>query len=514
MKLSLAAWAVGVVPITTSAAVAFAAPGSQVGGNADAGASTSVAAPTAAAPPAADASAGKRGKKAREPRPDAAERRARYRRLPWIRRYAPQRNTGELGVFAGVFIPSEDHDLYDPATRPPEPFWRAGADVGARAAFYPLKVLGAEVEFSAMPSRLRNITNDFAFVYGFQAHVVLQLPYYNVIPFFLAGGGLLGVRSSPFVLGRDVDPAFHYGGGVKVNLTPVVGVRVDVRNIVSSTEALQGSGAANVQVLGGLSFTLGRRPPPAPIKPPPPEDPDRDKDGILNLQDDCPDVAGVAPHGCPDSDGDGFRDAKDKCPEVPGVAPDGCPVKDTDNDGFLDPDDGCVFEPETKNGFEDDDGCPDELPPAIKVFDGNIAGIEFDFNKDTIRPVSRTVLDKAVAVLKEYPDVRVNIVGHTDDVGAAEFNLDLSRRRAEAVKKYLVDHGIDSGRVTTEGRGSTDPDVPNDSEINRAKNRRIEFEITAVDATGTRPPRTESGKGGADASATPGPDAAPAKPAG
>ena len=130
------------------------------------------------------------------------------------------------------------------------------------------------------------------------------------------------------------------------------------------------------------------------------------------------------------------------------------------------------------------------------------------------RPVSRTVLDKAVAVLKEYPDVRVNIVGHTDDVGAAEFNLDLSRRRAEAVKKYLVDHGIDSGRVTTEGRGSTDPDVPNDSEINRAKNRRIEFEITAVDATGTRPPRTESGKGGADASATPGPDAAPAKPAG
>ncbi|MFO0636513.1 MAG: OmpA family protein [Nannocystaceae bacterium] len=274
----------------------------------------------------------------------------------------------------------------------------------------------------------------------------------------------------------------------------MVGARIDVRNIVSSTEALQNSGAANVQVLAGLSFTLRRKPHHRRRRRSRRRrDPDRDKDGILNRVDECPDTAGVAPHGCPDSDGDGFRDKVDACPEVPGVAPDGCPVKDTDNDGFLDPDDDCVFEPETKNGFEDGDGCPDELPPEIKEFHGNIQGIEFDFRKDTIRKVSRPVLDKAVAVLKEFPEVKVNIVGHTDNVGLPEFNLDLSRRRAEAVKKYLVDAGIDASRITTEGRGANDPDFPNDTEENRAKNRRIEFEVKSVDSSGTAPSTTPPG---------------------
>ncbi|MBX7077551.1 MAG: OmpA family protein [Nannocystaceae bacterium] len=546
MKRSLAAWAVGVVPITSSAALVHAR-GAAIEPTAAAAPAESTSpsepAPSEAAPsepaPTGDAAPARTDGKAsgsvtvgaaprghargarRKPAADTdamqgnsrEAKRLRYKQLPWIRRWAPQRNTGELGVFGGAFIPSEQHDLYDPITRPPEPFWRVGPDVGVRAAFFPLRALGAEVEFNAMPTRLRNLTNDFAFVYGFQAHAVIQLPFYSVVPFFLAGGGLLGVRSHLLVLGKDVDPAFHYGGGVKVNFSPVVGARIDVRNIVSSTEALQNSGAANVQVLAGLSFTLGRKPPPPPPKKPPPEDPDRDKDGILNKLDECPDTAGVAPHGCPDSDGDGFRDKVDACPEVPGVAPDGCPVKDTDGDGFLDPDDDCVFEPETKNGFEDGDGCPDDLPPPVKEFHGNIQGIEFDFRKDTIRKISRPVLDKAVAVLKEFPEVKVNIIGHTDNVGLPEFNLDLSRRRAEAVKKYMVDAGIDPSRITTEGRGANDPDFPNDTEENRAKNRRIEFEVTSVDSSGTAPstsPARTPGDGGTPPASEPPAAAAPA----
>lgn len=435
-----------------------------------------------------------------------------FRRLPWIRRWAPQRNLGEIGVFGGVFLPADRHDLYDPVTTPSEPLWRIGPDVGVRAGFYPLRSLGVEAEFNAMPTRVRSETNDPVFVYGFGAHVVAQLPYYTVVPFVLAGGGLLGVRSNLLFLGRDVDPAVHYGAGVKVAVSKLIGFRLEVRQILSAIEGLQNSGTAHTQVLASLTFTIGRKPPREPPVAPPPEDPDRDHDGIVNAKDGCPDVAGVAPHGCPDTDGDGFRDEVDACVEVPGVAPDGCPVKDSDGDGFLDPDDDCVFEPETKNNYKDDDGCPDDVPPPVKKFSGTIPGIVFDFKKDTIKPVSRPILDEAVATLKEFPEVRVNIVGHTDDIGSEAFNLDLSRRRAESVKKYLVAGGVDASRITTEGRGASDPVAPNDNEANRSKNRRIDFEITAIDGSGTAPGGTTTPAGtGGSGTGEPTPVDAPAK---
>jgi outer membrane protein OmpA-like peptidoglycan-associated protein len=494
MKRSLAAWAVGVVPMGVIPLVAAAIPSSAL-------AAPSEPPPGGAAPRAdgaaggagAGASIGASGAKAdSKPRGKTGRKRVRnadFKRLPWIRRWAPQRHLGEIGISAGAFIPNERHDLYDPVTRPPEPFWIAGPDVAVRAGYYPLRSLGVEAEFNAMPTRLRNITDDFAFTYGFQAHAVFQLPYYSVVPFFLVGGGLLGVRSNPLVLGDDVDPALHYGAGVKIHVTRVLGLRFEARNIMSAIAAQQDGGGGNVQVLGGLTFTIGRRPPPAPPLPLPPVDQDRDKDGFRNDVDECPDQAGIGPHGCPDTDGDTFRDTQDDCPEVPGVAPRGCPVGDTDLDGFVDPEDDCIFEPENKNNYLDDDGCPDDLPPEVKKFAGTIDGIEFDTKKDTIRPVSKPVLDKAVAVLEEFTDVKVNIVGHTDDVGAAEFNLDLSRRRAESVKKYLVDAGIDASRITTEGRGMTQPRVPNDSAANRALNRRIEFEVSSIaPTTSTTPP--------------------------
>jgi outer membrane protein OmpA-like peptidoglycan-associated protein len=396
---------------------------------------------------------------------------------PWIKRWRPERNTIELGVFGGMFFANPDHDFYDPKTRPPEPLWRISPDVGVRLGYFPLRALGVEAEFSAVPSRMRTITNDPVFLYGFRGHAIAQLPFYNVVPFFLAGYGLMGIKSNVILLGDDIDPAFHYGGGVKVYFTRHIGARIEARNIISARENIQNSGVSHVQVLAGLTFTWLRAKPKKLPPMPPPEDPDRDNDGFLNNVDACPDDAGVEPDGCPDSDGDGFPDKVDKCPTVPGVEPDGCPVEDTDSDGIMDPDDECVFKPENYNGFEDEDGCPDELPPQVKEFTGTIEGIEFDFNKDTIRPVSKPVLDKAIGILDEFPDIRVKIVGHTDDVGTEEFNQDLSRRRAESVKKYMVDGGIAGDRIETEGLGSADPLVPNDSDANRARNRRIEFQV-------------------------------------
>ncbi len=96
---------------------------------------------------------------------------------------------------------------------------------------------------------------------------------------------------------------------------------------------------------------------------------DSDGDGVMDNDDKCPDVKGEAPDGCPpkDSDGDGVADSKDKCPNEKGEPPDGCPsTRDSDGDGIIDSKDKCPNEPETKNGFEDDDGCPDELPAQVK----------------------------------------------------------------------------------------------------------------------------------------------------
>lgn len=411
---------------------------------------------------------------------------AKAKERPWIRRWEAKRNLAELGLFGGLLRPSDEHDLYDPRTRPQDPLWKLGPDVGLRAAFFPLAPLGVEAEFSANPTRVRTITDDFAFVYGFRGHVILQIPIYRITPFLLGGYGLMGVRSHILILGNDIDPAFHYGGGVKMYITKRLVARVEARQIVSATKAQQDSGTSHFQALAGLSFVLGRKkavPPPyvAPV------DPDRDRDGILNEADQCPDVAGLPPTGCPDTDGDGFIDKVDACVEVPGVAPDGCPLKDSDGDMIYDVEDDCVFEKETYNGIDDGDGCPDELPPELIIFKGALPGIEFEFGKDTIRPVSKPVLDDVVEKLKKFPGVRVQIVGHTDNVGTPEANLDLSRRRAESVKAYLVAGGVDESRIETDGKGDTEPVAPNDKEEGRAKNRRIVFDVISNEPTEVRP---------------------------
>ncbi|MCX4242234.1 OmpA family protein [Paraliomyxa miuraensis] len=411
---------------------------------------------------------------------------AKAKERPWIRRWEPARNLAELGLFGGLLRPSDEHDLYDPVTRPQDPLWKLGPDVGVRAAFFPLKPLGVEAEFSANPTRVRTITNDFAFVYGFRGHVIVQVPVTRIVPFFLGGYGLMGVRSHILILGNDIDPAFHYGGGVKFFINKWLVARLEARQIVSATAAQQDSGTSHFQALAGISVTLGRK---RPVPPPyvAPVDPDRDKDGILNEADQCPDEPGVEPSGCPDTDGDGFIDKEDACIEVPGVEPDGCPLKDSDNDKIYDLEDDCPFEKETYNGIDDIDGCPDEIPPELVTFKGELPGIEFDFGKDTIRPESKPVLDDAIAKLKKFPGVRVTIVGHTDNVGTPESNLELSKRRAESVKRYLVEGGVDGSRIETDGKGDTEPVDTNENEEGRAKNRRIVFDIIANEPTEMRP---------------------------
>jgi outer membrane protein OmpA-like peptidoglycan-associated protein len=107
--------------------------------------------------------------------------------------------------------------------------------------------------------------------------------------------------------------------------------------------------------------------------------------------------------------------------------------------------------------------------------------ILFDFDSDVLKDTARDALDDITEVLDYYADAPVEVVGHTDDVGSADYNLDLSQRRAEAVVAGLTERGIDPGRISAEGRGLTEPVASNDTEEGRAQNRRVEVLVVGVE---------------------------------
>ncbi len=129
------------------------------------------------------------------------------------------------------------------------------------------------------------------------------------------------------------------------------------------------------------------------------------------------------------------------------------------------------------NGYQDEDGCPDEIPAALKKFTGVIKGINFKTGSAEITKDSHTVLDNAVQVLVDYPDVKLEIGGHTDNVGKAEFNRELSQKRADSVKTYLVGKGISADRLTAVGYGMDKPITSNKTAKDKAQNRRTEFTL-------------------------------------
>ena len=430
------------------------------------------------------------------------------------KRYRPLPLALELGLYAGWANFAQQHNLQDldrvPGTQYGHQSLSTGFDIGLRAAFYPLDFLGLEGELGVVPTKT-GIDDRSATVWTYRAHIVAQYPGYRLVPFVVLGLGGMTVKSHPDTLGTDADPEMHWGLGAKWAFNEYLSARFDFRDNLMQKNLLlsgveNGDLVHNTEFLLGASFTLGRtpyEPMAAPV--------DSDGDGFLDPQDACPTQPGVAPNGCPaDTDRDGIPDASDPCPQeaedgqppnpsdgcpnkdldqdgilVPedkcpmekGIAPDGCPVRDKDADGITDDLDKCPDQPETKNGFEDADGCPDELPTAVAKFAGVIKGIEFDFGKATIRPGSNKLLDEAAKVLTEYKDLRVRITGYTDDVGERQKNLDLSEARANSVKSYLVGKGIDSGRIETHGAGPDDPIADNKTDKGRQQNRRIEFKL-------------------------------------
>ncbi|MEC9362463.1 MAG: OmpA family protein [Sinimarinibacterium flocculans] len=252
---------------------------------------------------------------------------------------------------------------------------------------------------------------------------------------------------------------------------------------------------------------------------------DGDGDGVPDYLDRCPGTppgAIVGPDGCEiDTDGDGVPDRLDKCPNTPPgvqVGNDGCPLSDKDGDGILDHLDNC---PDTPPGIpvgpdgcpldSDGDGIPDHLdecpntPPGAKVLPNGCAlqgdcrrprpgeqvdengcaldrnfilrGVKFEFDSDRLTPEAKLILNEVAETLQAYPNLDVELEGHTDAIGTDAYNLGLSERRANSVKTYLTGRGVTGRRMTPVGYGESRPIDTNETDAGRENNRRVELKV-------------------------------------
>jgi outer membrane protein OmpA-like peptidoglycan-associated protein len=316
-------------------------------------------------------------------------------------------------------------------------------------------------------------------------------------------------------------------------------------NTGAGTGLTRAFGTPRYRLLGSIEWF-------EPIEPPPAKRGDRDRDGVFDDEDACPDVPGTRTsdprtNGCPDRDQDTIFDPVDACPDVPGVPSDdpkkhGCPLpNDTDGDGIIDPEDACPKEPgpksddPKKNGCPDRDkdgiidpvdACPDEpgvpsddpkkngcpLPkdtdgdgildpvdacpkdpgpanedpkkhgcPVARVEKGQIVireQVQFAYNSSQILRASDFILEAVQKIFADNPEIKkVSVEGHTDSKGGDAFNKRLSAERAQAVVKWLVQHGVDAARLESKGHGEERPIDTNDTDAGRANNRRVEFHI-------------------------------------
>jgi OOP family OmpA-OmpF porin len=292
----------------------------------------------------------------------------------------------------------------------------------------------------------------------------------------LGGVGTLAVLSGKASLGTDGDMAVHWGTGFLLP-TERVDLRFDLRHILSAHEGWTHNPAGHLAFTVGASIPWSVAPAGAPA-------PDKDKDGVADITDVCPNIPGSEMDGCPgDSDHDSVRDHHDTCPDQAETSDgfqdgDGCPESDKDGDEYLDEIDHCPDVAENYNNYVDTDGCPDEIPREVEKYTGILKGVTFELDSADIKPDGLPFLDEAAAVLVQYADLRLRIIGHTDPSGPSEeYNIGLSRQRADKVRDYLVTKGVDAARIETDGRGSSQPIAPNDTDEGKMLNRRVEFNL-------------------------------------
>jgi OOP family OmpA-OmpF porin len=444
----------------------------------------------------------------------------------------------EIGGTAGIHVFAHDNEL-GVADVPNANSERNSALFGLRLGVFFTPMFGVEGEFGIVPTEARRMTFELWNI-TYRAQAVAQFraadPEVKLVPFVFVGAGAFSIvdnggSKNDAQIAKDTDSMVFLGAGAKYRVDNGWGLRVDAR-LLFPPSSKDGGFTEDFEALLSIYKEFGR---PMAVKPPPVDD-DPDHDGIRGAADKCPnepedkdgfqdddgcpdldndgdgipDSADKCPNepedkdgfqdedGCPDpdNDNDGIPDATDKCPLQPEDKDgfqdeDGCPDPDNDGDGVPDAQDKCPDQPETKNGYQDEDGCPDEIPQKLKQFTGVIQGINFKTGDAALQTTSSTTLDQAVAVLKEFADLKLEIGGHTDDEpvrGGGKFadNQGLSQARAESVKAYFVSKGIDEKRLIAKGYGDTVP-LENPQGLTggklsaaRAKNRRVEFKLVSA----------------------------------
>lgn len=362
------------------------------------------------------------------------------------------------------------------------------------------------------------------------------LPEAHFVPFLTGGAGVVRLESD--VLAKEDRFAWNVGAGALVRISDHFGLRVDGRRVSYELPDMVGEKKyrPHTEIFAGLDFSFGGAPEDTDLDGVPDGDDkcpgtplgarvdmsgcplDGDGDGVFDGLDQCagtPKGATVDANGCPsDTDGDGVLDGIDKCPDTKkgvkvdakgcgldsdgdGVfdgldqcagTPKGCTVNasgcptDADGDGVCDGVDQCPDTP--KNAVVDAKGCVKMETELLETGRIRLEDVNFDLGKSTIKAESHSALDSVGDILVRWPQLRIEVGGHTDSQGGDLYNQMLSEQRAKAVLDYLRKKfpALKAAQLTSKGYGESAPVVANDTAVHRAKNRRVEFKVLNTEA--------------------------------
>ncbi len=370
---------------------------------------------------------------------------------------ALEKGTGELGLFGRVTRFDTDQNLAD---------W---GGIGARLGYFLTDRW--ELEVDAASTKTDGIITD-----GLRQNVQVMPIHARLLLNHPTGDRthlLLGAGYTHVEYGDDANASADGFGallGFRYQVLKALSFRFEgTADLYPTSDFVDTDNQVDYAMQFGFSWTPGGGPG------------DKDKDGVTDDLDQCPNTpAGekVDATGCPlpkDSDGDGVMDNADKCPNTPKgekVDATGCPLpKDSDGDGVMDNADKC---PGTPAGTKvDKNGCPQLFEENKTTF--VLEGVNFETAKADLLPGAVEVLDRVATTLAAYPDVRVEVAGHTDNKGSHAYNVKLSQKRADAVRNYLIGKGIAADRMVAKGYGPDKPMASNATEEGRAQNRRTEL---------------------------------------